>query len=70
MYQEKEFAKMSSNETDKKIRYNPKPGSLIPFAEKLKEYEEITGDEEIIQNAWEKVEEYATRFVWMCLTDI
>ena len=61
---------MSEDKTDERIKYKPKPGSLIPFEEKLKEYEKITGDERIIKSAWEKIEEYATRFVWMCLTDI
>jgi hypothetical protein len=61
---------MSENVSDDRVRYKPKPGSLIPVEEKLKEFGKVTGDEEIIKNSWEKVEEYATRFVWMCLTDI
>ena len=61
---------MPENGSDERIKYKPKPGSLIPFDEKLKELEKITGSEEIIKDSWEKVEEYATRFVWMCLTDI
>ena len=61
---------MPENGSDKRVKYKPKPGSLIPFDEKMKEFEKITGSEEIIKDSWEKVEEYATRFVWMCLTDI
>jgi hypothetical protein len=62
---------MSESQThDKRIKYRSKPGVLIPFEEKLKEYGSITGDADIIKKAWEDIEEYATRFVWMCLTDI
>jgi hypothetical protein len=58
------------------IKYRPKPGELIPWIEKLDELNalnesgSITGDPEIIRKAWEDIEQYATRFVWMCLTDI
>jgi hypothetical protein len=61
---------MAREISDNKIKYRPKPGSLIPFDEKIKEYKGITGDPEIVRKAWENIEEYATRFVWMCLTDI
>lgn len=58
------------------IKYRPNPGVLIPWEEKLAELNRgtdsgsITGDPRIIRKAWENIEEYATRFVWMCLTDI
>jgi hypothetical protein len=74
---EEERITMAREISDNKIKYRPKPGSLIPFDEKIKEYKGITGDPEIvrkawenIEKAWENIEEYATRFVWMCLTDI
>ena len=58
------------------VKYRPKPGELIPWVRKLEELNKgtdsgsITGDPEIIRNAWENIEQYAARFVWMCLTDI
>lgn len=55
---------------DERINYRPRPGVLIPFEEKLKEYGGITGDEDLIRKAWENIEVHATRFVWMVLTDI
>ncbi|NIS69901.1 MAG: hypothetical protein GTO12_13410 [Proteobacteria bacterium] len=55
---------------DERLKYKPKPGVLVPFEEKLKDYEKITGDEDVIRKAWENIEEKATRFVWMVLTDI
>ncbi len=55
---------------DERIKYKQRPGVLKPFEEKLKEYEEITGDKDVIKKAWENIEVYATRFVWMVLTDI
>jgi hypothetical protein len=55
---------------DKTVKYKPRSGVLRPFDEKLKEYRGITGDEDVIRKAWENVEVYANRFVWMVLTDI
>jgi len=55
---------------DERLKYRPKPGVLKPFDAELKEYEAITGDKDVIRKAWENVEVYATRFVWMVLTDI
>jgi hypothetical protein len=60
----------------KVVKYRPKPGVLIPWEKKREELEAlsggkgITGDPEIIRKAWEDIEAYAARFVWMCLTDI
>jgi hypothetical protein len=55
---------------DERIKYKPRPGVLKPFEEKLREYEGMTGDEDVIRKAWENIEVYANRFVWMVLTDI
>jgi len=55
---------------DERLKYRPQPGELQPFEEKLKEYGAVTGDEDVIRKAWENIEVYATRFVWMVLTDI
>lgn len=52
---------------DEKLK--PKPGELIPWEEKIKEYEQILGDEKILKKAWEEIEVLANRFVWFCLTD-
>jgi hypothetical protein len=55
---------------DERLKYRPKPGVLQPFEEKQKEFGQITGDEAVIRKAWENIEVYANRFVWMVLTDI
>jgi hypothetical protein len=55
---------------DERLQFRPNPGVLKPFELKFGEYGDITGDKEVIQKAWENVETYATRFVWMVLTDI
>jgi len=55
---------------DERLKYKPRSGVLIPFEEKLKEYEKLTGDQDVIRKAWENIEVYANRFVWMVLTDI
>lgn len=55
---------------DDRLKYKPKPGVLIPFEEKEKEFEKIMGDREIVKTQWENVEAIANRFIWMCLTDI
>lgn len=47
----------------------PKPGELIPWSEKSKEYEKILGNEEILINIWKQTEEIGNRFIWFCLTD-
>ena len=60
----------NANAKDERLKYRPGPGELQPFEEKLKEYRGITGDEDVIRKAWQNIEVYATRFVWMVLTDI
>ena len=58
------------------VKYRPGPGELVPFEHKRKELESLSdsgtimGDPDIIRRAWEDIEQYAARFVWMCLTDI
>jgi hypothetical protein len=61
---------MARETPESRIKYRPQPGSLIPFDEKIREYKGITGNPDIVRKAWENIVEYATRFVWMCLTDI
>jgi hypothetical protein len=61
---------MADSNKDQWLKYKPKPGVLIPFEEKLKEFGALKGDPDIIKKAWEDIEQYANRFIWMCLTDI
>lgn len=51
----------------KKIK--AKPGTLIPWEERIKEYPKITGDGKLIKKEWEKIEVIANRFIWAILTD-
>jgi hypothetical protein len=61
---------MAELNREKLGRYHPKPGELIPFEEKMKEFGSIKGDPEIIKKSWNDIEQYASRFIWMCLTDV
>jgi len=45
-----------------------KPGTLMPWEEKKKEFPEILGDESIARNAWEKVDQSGYGFCWVNLT--
>ena len=47
----------------------PKPGEIIPFEVREKEYKIIMGDKELIKTEWEKIEVIANRFIWAILTD-
>ncbi len=53
-----------SDETRKNVR---KPGVCIPWEEKRKEYEKITGDKEIVKKVWEEVDDLAYQYIWFCL---
>lgn len=46
-----------------------KPGELIPWEVREKEYEKILGDKAILKQQWEKIEVIANRFIWAILTD-
>jgi hypothetical protein len=52
--------------TDEKIE--KKPGVCIPWEEKVKEYQNITGDEELIKRVWEDIDTMAYIYIWFCLT--
>ena len=43
------------------------PGVCIPWAEKVKEYEKIMGDEKVLQKSWEEIDMFAYLFVWFVL---
>ena len=45
----------------------PGPGVCIPWAEKLKELPEISGDKQLIQSVWEYNEALAYVYIWQCL---
>jgi len=55
------------NMSEDKIKV--KPGVLIPWEVREKEYEKILGDKEIIKQEWERIEVIANRFIWAILTD-
>lgn len=44
-----------------------KPGVCIPWEEKRKEYEKITGDEELIKRVWEDIDNLAYIYIWFVL---
>ncbi len=54
---------------DKDKLLEPKPGELIPFEVREKEYKEVMGDKEILKKEWVKIEVIANRFLWAILTD-
>jgi hypothetical protein len=50
---------------DEKIE--KKPGVCIPWEEKIKEYEKITGDAELIKKVWEDIDGLAYIYIWFVL---
>ncbi len=53
--------------SEEKGKIAKKPGVCIPWEEKIKEYEKITGDKEIVKNVWEDVDNLAYQYIWFCL---
>ena len=49
---------------EKKTR---EPGVCIPWEEKIKEYEKIMGDEQIVKKVWEEVDGMAYQYIWFVL---
>jgi len=45
----------------------PKPGSCIPWEDKLKELPTITGDRDLVQRIWEDIDKMGNMFIWQCL---
>ena len=43
------------------------PGICIPWAEKVKEYEKVMGDENVLQKSWEEIDTLAYLFIWFVL---
>lgn len=52
---------------EKKEEIARKPGVCIPWEEKVKEYKEIMGDEEIVKKVWEDIDTLAYVYIWFCL---
>jgi len=44
-----------------------KPGICIPWEEKRKEFEKITGDEQLIRRIWEDIDSLGYVYIWQCL---
>lgn len=53
--------------SEEKEKTAKKPGVCIPWEEKIKEYEKITGDKEIVKTVWEDVDNLAYQYIWFCL---
>jgi len=53
--------------SEEKEKIAKKPGVCIPWEEKIKEYEKITGDKEIVKTVWEDVDNLAYQYIWFCL---
>ncbi|MBC8228471.1 hypothetical protein H8E77_02850 [bacterium] len=49
------------------VQRKTEPGICIPWEEKVKEYEKIMGDEEVLQKSWEEIDTLAYLFVWFVL---
>ncbi len=45
----------------------PRPGVCIPWAEKLAELPEITGDADLVRRVWEDIDSLAYVYIWHCL---
>ena len=43
---------------------NRPPGTCIPWEEKKKELPPITGDEQLVKNAWESIDGLAYTYIW------
>ncbi|MBD3266257.1 hypothetical protein GF373_06265 [bacterium] len=54
---------------DKKdlVQLKPQPGEVIPFEEKLKELQEISGDKEMVERIWKDTEALGYMYIWHCL---
>lgn len=52
-----------SGRADPKI----KPGTCIPWEEKVKELPNISGDEALVQRIWENIDALGNMFIWQCL---
>ena len=44
-----------------------KPGAVVPWEDKLKELQEISGDKEIVKRIHENIDGLAYVYIWHCL---
>jgi len=49
------------------VQRKTEPGICIPWEEKVKEYEKIMGDEEVLQKSWEDIDTLTYMFIWFAL---
>ena len=49
------------------VQRKTEPGICIPWEEKVKEYEKIMGDEEVLQKSWEDIDTLTYMFIWFVL---
>ena len=52
-----------SKDIEKKVE----PGVCIPWEQRMKEYERIAGDKEVVKKVWEEVDQLAYIYIWSCL---
>ncbi|MEI7733586.1 MAG: uroporphyrinogen decarboxylase family protein [Verrucomicrobiota bacterium] len=43
------------------------PGTCFPWAEKVKELPEITGDQDLVKRVWEQVDAFGNMYIWQML---
>jgi hypothetical protein len=44
-----------------------KPGVCLPWAERVKELPEITGDPNLIRKIWEDIDTFGNMYIWQLL---
>lgn len=45
-----------------------KPGVCTPWEERMKEYEQILGDPEVVKQQWEEWDQCAYLYIWFVFT--
>jgi len=43
------------------------PNVCVPWAEKLKELPDISGDEALVKRVWEDIDALGYMYIWQCL---
>ncbi|UCF43871.1 MAG: hypothetical protein JSV99_02805 [Planctomycetota bacterium] len=51
----------------KKQKIEVKPGTCIPWEQKLKEIPEISGDKTLTREVWEDIDALGYMYIWQCL---
>ena len=55
------------SEEKQEVQSKNEPGACIPWEEKIREYDKIMGDEEVLQKSWEEIDTLAYMFIWFVL---